>query len=443
MKHQLIAGLAGIAGLAVAHADSFYYRGDEAKESLPLKWSVGLDAIWDSNVNPTVAPTVAPGVPNAGHEQSTFSLNPYVGVSFVNVTPQTTIDLYARLGIIYYLDAPEVTVVTPAGPVVQEQDDMYTQARLGLDVTHRFNERLRVVSRNFVSYEMEPNYAYGTPTSRQSDEYFYWQTDNAVGYRWTERLGTYTGFQLTGLDYASEIANSDRFTWLLYHQFRYQLSPQTVLTAEYRYGQTTGSGLASDATDHYILGGIEHRFSENTVGVLRAGAQIHEVDSNPTTLNPGSGSTSNASPYLEAALNTNVNSQFRVGAFARYGIENYDTVFSVYGTGDLYEFDSRETFRLGVTGEYQLSPKLSLFGGLDYIPANFDDGRLIANSGGLVPATVGGLKEDIVNAYIGATLKITDNVSGSLSYAYTNSSSDIVNHDYDRHRVTLGVRAEF
>mgnify|MGYP006197706853 CR=1 FL=1 len=41
----------------------------------------------------------------------------------------------------------------------------------------------------------------GFATTRQLGEYFYWQTDNALGFRWTERLGSYTGFQLTGLDY--------------------------------------------------------------------------------------------------------------------------------------------------------------------------------------------------------------------------------------------------
>lgn len=429
MKHQLIAGLAGIAGLAAAHADSFYYRGDDKKESLPLKWSVGLDAIWDSNVTPGSA------VGTVGEDQSAFSLSPYVGVSLVSVSPQTTIDLYARLGLIYYPDGIE-SQATPGGPVT-EGDDTFTQARLGLDITHSVNERLRVVSHNFVSYELEPNYSYATPTGRQGQEYLYWQTDNAVGYRWTERLGTYTGLQLSGLNYDSAVPNSDRFTWLFYNQFRYQLSPQTVLTAEYRYGQTTGNGLASDASDHYLLVGAEHRFTENTVGVLRFGAQIHEVDG---TGAGSSGNESNASPYLEAALNTNVNSQFRVGAFARYGLENYDTIVSVNGTGDLYEFDERKTFRLGVTGQYDVSHKLSVFGGLDYIPVTFDSGRLVGGAGA---PTVGGISEDVVNAYVGANLKITDYLTGTLSYAYTDSSSDIANHSYDRHRVSLGVRAEF
>ena len=37
---------------------------------------------------------------------------------------------------------------------------------------------------------------------RQTGEYFFWQTDNSVGFRWTERVATYTGFELTGTTYA-------------------------------------------------------------------------------------------------------------------------------------------------------------------------------------------------------------------------------------------------
>jgi hypothetical protein len=144
------------------------------------------------------------------------------------------------LGLIYYFDAPD------------GMDDINSQSRAGVNLTHRFSERLRFSSRNFISYELEPDYSYGYASSRALGEYFYWQTDNSVGYRWTERFATYTGLRLTGTDY-SDVDNNDRFTWELYNQFRYQLSPQTVLTADYRYGQTSGDGVSSDSTNQYLL----------------------------------------------------------------------------------------------------------------------------------------------------------------------------------------------
>jgi hypothetical protein len=413
MKRSFLSTLAIASSLGAAHGDLYHIQ-DEAQESLPLKWTAGVNLTWDDNVTPNA---VGPGA-----DDDAISINPFVGLSFVNITPQTTWDVYARLGAIYYFDEP-----TAVG-----SEDLYSQARVGLNWTHRVSERLRFSSRNFLSYELEPDYAYGFSTSRQLGEYLYWETDNSVGYRWTERLATYTGFSLTGLDYDDVVVNQDRFTWSLYNQFRYQLTPQTVLTADYRYSETSGDGLSSDYTDHYLMGGIEHRFSPNTILVARAGAQFHESDA------IGGGDTT--SPYLEATVRTQINEQFSIRSFMRYGIEGYDTIRSV-GAG-VYEFDDRQTFRLGVSGEYELSQMLSIFGGLDYIPATFDDGRLVA-AVAPSPLTASGFDEDVFNAYIGMSVKFTEMLYGTLSYNYTDSSSDFAGQSYDRNRVNVGLRAEF
>ena len=410
MKIKLTNGLLGLLAIGSASAQGLYYVGSEAQESLPLKWVVGANVIYDDNVNP--------GVAGADKEDS-FGTNPYVGMSFVSMTPQTTWDVYARLGLIYYFDAPDT------------MDDISSQSRAGINLTHRFSERLRFSSRNFVSYELEPDYSYGYASSRSVGEYFYWQSDNSLGYRWTERFATYTGLRLTGTTYA-DVDNNDRFTWELYNQFRYQLSPQTVLTADYRYGQTTGDGVSSDSTDQYILGGVEHRFSPNTIGIVRAGIQLRDVEDG----------SSNNSPYLEFAMNSQVNEQFRIRSFARYGIESYDTV-QVYDAdgipgNETVEFDDRETLRFGISGEYAISPMFSVFSGIDYIPTSYASGRLIPGGG-----SVADEEEDIFNAYIGMSVKFNDYLTGTASYNFTDSSSDLAGRDYNRNRVSVGVSAEF
>lgn len=411
MKRSFLSTLAIASSLGAAHGDLYHIQ-DEAQESLPLKWSIGADVTWDDNVTPTAV--------GLGADEETLSIAPHVGLTFVNISPQTTWDVYARLGAVYYFDQPTAA----------NTEDIYSQSRVGVNWTHRVSERLRFSSRNFLSYEMEPDYSYGISSTRQLGEYFYWQTDNSIGYRWTERLGTYTGFSVTGLDYDDVVLNQDRFTWTLYNQFRYQLTPQTVLTADYRYSQTDGDDLSSDYTDHYLLGGIEHRFSPNTILVARVGAQLHESEAT------GGGDTT--SPYIEATARTQVNEQLSIRGFVRLGAEGYDTVRTV-GLG-AYEFDDRQTFRLGVSAEYMISPKLNAFGGFDYIPATFDDGRLVGGAG---PASAGGLDEDIVNAYVGLSLKVTEMLYGTFSYNYTDSSSDFAGQSYDRNRVSVGVRAEF
>ncbi|MEI6653614.1 MAG: outer membrane beta-barrel protein [Verrucomicrobiota bacterium] len=406
-KFALIFAAVLATGYAMA-AEGLYNVGSEAQQSMPLKWSFGVDVTYDDNVNPGGG-TVKDGA---------TSTSPYVGLSFVNMTPQTTWDVYARLGALYYLDKPTGC------------KDIYPQARVGVNLTHRFDERLRLSSRSFLAYELEPNYAYGFATARQSGAYFFWETDNALGYRWTERMATYTGVTLTGLSYA-DVQNQDRFTWALYHQFRYQLTPQqTVLTLDYRYSQTTAGGLAADSSDHYATLGIEHRFSPNTILITRAGIQIHDVTVGTST------STSN--PYLEMALNSRLTEQFSLRGFVRYSVEPYDTIQQIGLT--YYDFSQRGTLRVGISGDYAITPMLSIQGGVDYIPSNFNDGRRVSGFG---PVTASGLSEDLVNAYIGLSVKFNDNLFGTLTYNYTNSSSDITAHNYDRNRISLGLRYQF
>ena len=406
MKLKYSLGLIGLLSTLGASAQGLYYVGSEAQESIPLKWIVGASITYDDNVTPGL-----------GEKQDSVSLSPSVGLSFVSITPQTTWDVYARLGLVYYFDAPSTG----------NSQDINSQSRIGVNLTHRFSERLRFSSRNFVSYELEPDYSYGYASSRQMGEYFYWQTDNSVGFRWTERFATYTGFSLTGADY--DVQNNDRFTWELYNQLRYQLGPQTVLTGDYRYSQTSGANQSSDSTNQYVLLGAEQRFSPNTIGIIRAGAQFREVDLG----------SSNTSPYLELALNSQVTQQLSVRAFTRYGIESYDTVRTLASNG-LVEFDDRKTLRVGIASEYAFSPIFSVFGGVDYIPTSFEGGRQIPSVAG---SSVADQKEDLINTYIGASMKFNDFLTGTVSYNFTNSSSDFSNNDYNHNRISLGVSAEF
>ena len=395
------------AGMASA-ADGLYYIGTEAQHTTPLKWAVGMDFSYDDNVTPGTAVT-----------DSAFSVNPYVGLSFVNMTPQTTWDVYTRLGAVYYFDKPSTM-----------NDSTYPQIRTGINLTHRFDERLRFSSRSFIAYELEPNYAYGFATSRQVGNYFFWETDNALGYRWSERLATYTGLTLTGLSYP-DMKNQDRFTWTLYNQFRFQITPQqTVMTLDYRYGQTAANDFASDSTDQYVLLGVEHRFSPNTILVARGGLQLRTVDLGSNSSNP----------FLELAINSQINENFNIKGFVRYSVEGYDTVQQV--DAGLYDFSQRQTLRIGLSAEYKISPMFSIFGGADYIPANFNDGKLVSPLVG-PPLTVSGMSESLVNVCLGLTVKFTDYLYGSLSYNYTDSTADFINQTYNRSRITVGLRCEF
>jgi hypothetical protein len=394
---------------SLANAADLYQADPEADTSIPLKWSVGLDAVWDNNTNP--------GGITDGDE--TFALSPFTGLSYASVDPQTTIALYARLGMIYYIDEPE----SPTS------DDSYINSRVGFDLAHRFDERLRYSSRNTISYELEPDYSQGVTTSRQSGEYLFYTTDNSLGYRWTERIGTYTGITLNGVAYDESVANSDRDTWTAYNQLRYQLSEQTVLTNSYRFSQSTGSGLSSDTQDQYLIFGAEHRVNANSTLVGGAGLQFHEVDK--------TASDSSTNPYLELAINTAVNESFTYSLFVRYGAEVFDTL--VAAPTILTEFESKMTLRLGVTTQYRISPHLAFFGGLNVISASFEEGTT-----SVAPFTpVADQEETLINASIGTAYNFTDHLIGTLTFNFTDSDSDFSTRDYDRSTITAGLRLEF
>jgi hypothetical protein len=396
-------------------AEGLYYTGTEAQEALPIKWLVGGSLIYDDNVS-------AGQTNGAAGSSSSLAVNPYVGASFVSLAPQTTWDVYGRLGMIYYFDAPEGI------------DDLNSQSRAGVSMIHRFSERVRFVSRNFVANELEPDYSYGLASSRRSSEFMSWSTDNSLGYRWTERFGTYTGVRFTGSSYDDDASGnlSDRMSWLVYEQLRYQYNPQTVLVTEYRYGQTLTDSIASESTDQYFLIGADHRFSPNTIGTVRTGAQLRDVD----------GGSSATSPYLEFALNSQINPQLRVGAFMRYGMEGDDTVLTPDRYDESFNYDERNTFRLGVTGGYTISPDLSLNSGIDVIQSNYDAGRWVRS--GDPGTSAPSLSETTFNAYIGMSVKLTDFLYGNLSYNYSQVVSDVNDYrEYDRNRVSVGVSAEF
>jgi long-subunit fatty acid transport protein len=107
-----------------------------------------------------------------------------------------------------------------------------------------------------------------------------------------------------------------------------------------------------------------------------------------------------------------------------------------------YEFSDQQVLRVGLTGEYVLTPRLSGFGGIDYVSSGFDAGNLISSPTS-APATAGGLEEGLVNLHVGLRAKLSDQLTGECSINFTNSGSDFEARDYDRLRLSAGVSYSF
>lgn len=396
----------GVVFAAGASAQSLYQASNSAEEPLPLSWVAGANVIYDDNV-----------ATSETNKTSSIAYNPSVGLSFTRTTPQTVIDVNGRLGVIYYPDAPVING--------QPIDDLSNQSRLGLSLSHRFSERLRFTSLNMISREREPDYSYGIATGRRtgSGEYVSTTTDNTFGYRWTERFGTTTGIRYSQINNPNaDSEDSNRTTWEFHHQFRFQYSPQNVITSGYRYEQGVASGNARNSTDHFLTLGDEYRFSPNTIGIVSAGAQFHSIE----------GGESSVVPYLELSGNTKVNKQLSFKTFIRYRAES-DGLTRQSKNGETFNYSKRETLRLGVTNQYQISPKFFLSGGLDYIPGSYTGASQKSSD----------KQESLLNIFISATLKFNDFLTGVATYTFADNVSDFDDDTYRRNRISLGLNASF
>lgn len=406
MKKNIITGSIILASISAASAQGLYDIAPDytAKESLPIKWTAGLSFGFDDNISPA-----------SGVEDDVTYVHAFVGASLVHITPQTTWSTYATVGGRAYFDAPS-----------NQGDDFVPQVKFDFNINHEVSERLRLTSSNYVAYESEPDYENGFGGSNIGSDYLHYNSKNSVGYRWTERLATYTGFGLRGIVY-EDFNRNNRQTYSLFNNFRYSLSQQDTLTFGYRYAWTDANGRAGNVNSHLITAGLERRLNENSIFKLRAGVQVRDVD----------GGESTTGPYIEGAIRTQVNERFSLRAFARYSTEEYGTSF-LNGT-----YDENNTFRIGVNANYRVSQPLTLLGGVNYINTSFEEGRTVPDRTTLAAGRLADADQDLYNIFVGFSYELNDGVFFNGTYNWTTSDSDIPNRDYDRNRASLGVRVTF
>jgi len=157
--------------------------------------------------------------------------------------------------------------------------------------------------------------------------------------------------------------------------------------------------------------------------VIRGGIQIRDVDNG----NDGN------SPYLEASLRTQVNEQFSIRSYARYGVEDFQRLLASPTGATLY--NDTETLRIGVSGEYQLSQEVSFIGGINLAMLNFTD----VQSG----PGADSVEEELLNAYVGVNYRLNEAVTLNARYNFEDLSSDAAGRTYDRNRFSIGASTTF
>lgn len=381
-------------GTAAASAQGLLniQRGADFKDLPPVTFraaaGAGYDAISYEN----------PGIPGV---DSAF-LQGTVGVDYAKQSEICPYLLSVDGGVVQYLDSAD------------NQSNYSGRSRF--NITYNVSPRLTLTDNFYLTYEVEPNFGFGgSSTNRRNGQYLYGYNNVNVSYAWSERFSTVTSHTIDGIQYDdSTIGDSeDRLSHIFSQQFRYSLSERNKLIGEYRYRTTSYRNRSgADFHSHFALAGIDRAWSERSTVGVRAGAEFYKSERR-----------SNTSPYFEATLSHQLTEKSTLNGYAAFG----------YDGAELGNFASRYSYRAGVSATHQVSERLRLNGGLDYVHSQFD-----GQAGG--PA---GFSENQVNASAGVGYSITDNMAVNANYSYTLLASDEALRDYDRNRIFLGLSASF
>lgn len=386
------AGVVMLSGVASAQGLFDVNPNETEYESSPLRYTAGVNFGYDDNVNPT----------SGRAEEDSAYVNGTLGANLVVRGPRTSWDVNATVGATHYLE----TIST---------DDTTYNARIAFNLNHRINNQLRYVTRNFFNYGLDLGTFYGPITDRQLEEYVYFSTDHAIGYRWTDRLATYTGVTYSTLAYDNDVNDVDSLSF--YNTFRYSLSPQTVLTATYRYTNSEfGTGV--DRSSQYATVGIEQQLTPTSSITVDAGAQF----------------SSGTSPYVQMSYTNRINNQLKARVYARYAQEDVDSIFPV-GFNNAGRYNDKTTLRVGAAFDYTLSPQVTLTVGGNYTQSDYEDGTNGLQDG----------DADLFNAYASVAYSINEalSLSASINHTTSDASASIPNRDYDRNRYQVGVNYTF
>jgi len=323
------------------------------------------------------------------------------------VNARHTFSFTANLDTVYNIDHNSIEGVDPFD----------FNLSLGFNWTVRINERLRYSVRNHVAYLIEPDFNFGFAGQRGSDEILFWSHEHNLAYRWSKRFATITGISTNGVIQSNNsLEQGNRISVSAFNQFRYQLSPKTLLTAAYR-GRLFNNTGRSDSDSHFITAGVEHRVSPLTVLVARGGVQFFRADDRDdfTVL-----------PTIEAGLRTRIGEKTSLRTFVRYEITDFDTDF---GAND---FRENRQLAFGANVNHQYHPKLLLTGGVDVRYSELRDSDELDDT-----------SATSANFHLGFTydlhkyLKIRGGVNYTLSDFGTSGNS------FDRIRYNLGTSVDF
>ena len=389
----------------------------------PYTLSAGLRGFYDDNIftgNNKVDIDNADGDNNSStgadqRKQSSFGFEVTPGIRFSFPLDNTTISAGYTYGLRYYEDRPGRS---------------YDQFHMAdVQVNHAFNERYKVSLFDNLAIAQEPEQVGGSPGAPNSQLLRAEGSNlrNTAGLDFTAAIApqwsAVLGYRNSYYNYDAQQFGDflDRTEHLPSLGLRYQLSPKTVTSLNYQYGDNNyKTANERDSTSHYFFAGVDHSFTARLVGAIRAGAQFIEWD------NAQGGQRGDATnPYIDA----NLPYSYSEGSTAQLGVRHGRNATDLVGV-----LDQQSTLVYGSIN-HQITARLraSLVG--QYQNAEFVG---VTNGQG-----ADGSSEDYISLGFTLNYKINAYLSAEAAYYFDRLSSKIDLRDYDRNRVFVGVRATY
>jgi hypothetical protein len=392
-KLSLLTAAATIGFASSASAQGLLNIGrlDDFDRSVPLAFTVGLSAGYDSNPNSS-----------SFNEQASSFIGANIGLDYNTGDRRTAYNYGLVYSPLYYFDAP------------YGQDDYLHNVRGSFNWRHRVNPRLTLSNSAYLAYEVEPNFGIGASVARRNANYLYGYESFAATYAWTRRLSTVTSYTLYGVEYDSDdLQGENMFSHTFANEFRYAWSRVDTLALTYRLQIGEYDNGLGDFTSHFLLAGLDHKFGPRTLGSFRAGAEIRDRDNFGT----------DTLPYFEGAFTYSVSRKTDLRWYTRIGMENTD----VGAFGDRY------SYRTGLTANHRFTTRLAGNAGLHYIHDEFDR----------APENQQAFDEDVFALSLGVDYALYRNVTANAGYSFTMSESGSEFRDFDRHLFSVGLGARF
>lgn len=389
----------------------------------PYTLSAGLRGFYDDNIftgNNKVDIDNADGDNNEStgvdqRKQSSFGFEVTPGIRFSFPLDNTTISAGYTYGLRYYEDRP---------------GRAYDQFHLAdVQVNHAFNERYKVSLFDNFALAQEPEQVGGSPGAPNSQLLRAEGSNlrNTAGLDFTAAIApqwsAVIGYRNSYFDYdAPQFADFlNRIEHLPSLGIRYQVSPKTVTSLNYQYGDNNyKTANERDSKSHYFFAGVDHSFTARLVGAIRAGAQFIEWS------NAQGGQRADATnPYIDA----NLTYSYSEGSTAQLGVRHGRNATDLVGV-----LDQQSTLVYGSIN-HQITARLRAS-----IVGQYQNAEFVGVTDG---QGADGSSEDYMSLGFTLNYKINSYLAAEAAYYFDRLSSKIDLRDYDRNRVFVGVRATY